>query len=581
MPFDLTFTERQVIQDRQALSQERRATLRKAIGEASIERIASLAAATRSDISEDPADLIPLHSNGLIQDLKHDWLAAPIVDLFDEVGEVARLDLNNDAVVGRRLRGAVERLVVRAQVVDGLATFFGRFEESVLSSLVQPAAECGLVVSSLLFEWMTSAADDASMQSGARFTKEAAALREHRMILCALPYFDQTDEFKGVPLTAQTEIEHLVRIEYPRNAPRWIDVLRHFESTGNDLCELGLIQLRYLGPYETADQIWSRNFFDMALRVGQSAYPLLAHRSAYLAWELYERAATVDETQTLSAVRTLFDSESLWMISSQEGYTKALARYRAGDPRAILEAYRDLTEGTLRRYGSLVVALERLSSGSTVQQPLVFESIGDVESQLWMWDTEPLPTLLGRFLDRNLRNADAHSNVVVAEDGTLLVKMRDGMLETVIPNHAYGRTAGLRSILDGVDVALNHAFIREKERTPYDLSTEPRPPMSANIFERVVQRHAEEETHGLVSRVRRRDNELIVTFHGEAVAEELRGFANSLTRLLEPTLPTILILDEDDAEIAKFLPPRRRAPAGRNEPCPCGSGRKYKRCHGA
>jgi SEC-C motif domain protein len=27
-------------------------------------------------------------------------------------------------------------------------------------------------------------------------------------------------------------------------------------------------------------------------------------------------------------------------------------------------------------------------------------------------------------------------------------------------------------------------------------------------------------------------------------------------------------------------PVRQAAPAGRNDPCPCGSGRKYKRCHG-
>ncbi|MGH9267848.1 MAG: SEC-C metal-binding domain-containing protein, partial [Acidimicrobiales bacterium] len=27
--------------------------------------------------------------------------------------------------------------------------------------------------------------------------------------------------------------------------------------------------------------------------------------------------------------------------------------------------------------------------------------------------------------------------------------------------------------------------------------------------------------------------------------------------------------------------PTRSDKVGRNEPCPCGSGRKYKRCHGA
>jgi preprotein translocase subunit SecA len=44
--------------------------------------------------------------------------------------------------------------------------------------------------------------------------------------------------------------------------------------------------------------------------------------------------------------------------------------------------------------------------------------------------------------------------------------------------------------------------------------------------------------------------------------------------------------DQEVAEGAgkdeKIKPIRREGPAiGRNDPCPCGSGKKYKRCHGA
>ncbi|MBT4094380.1 MAG: hypothetical protein HOE85_10465, partial [Nitrospinaceae bacterium] len=35
-------------------------------------------------------------------------------------------------------------------------------------------------------------------------------------------------------------------------------------------------------------------------------------------------------------------------------------------------------------------------------------------------------------------------------------------------------------------------------------------------------------------------------------------------------------IESDDAEGLK----NRFATAGRNDPCPCGSGEKYKRCHG-
>ncbi|MFC0691585.1 SEC-C metal-binding domain-containing protein [Paraburkholderia humisilvae] len=33
--------------------------------------------------------------------------------------------------------------------------------------------------------------------------------------------------------------------------------------------------------------------------------------------------------------------------------------------------------------------------------------------------------------------------------------------------------------------------------------------------------------------------------------------------------------------IAASQPRQRELKIGRNDPCPCGSGRKYKRCHGS
>jgi len=36
-----------------------------------------------------------------------------------------------------------------------------------------------------------------------------------------------------------------------------------------------------------------------------------------------------------------------------------------------------------------------------------------------------------------------------------------------------------------------------------------------------------------------------------------------------------------DGETLKAKPVAREAKVGRNEPCPCGSGKKYKKCHGA
>ncbi|WP_293313126.1 SEC-C metal-binding domain-containing protein, partial [Pedobacter sp. UBA5917] len=37
----------------------------------------------------------------------------------------------------------------------------------------------------------------------------------------------------------------------------------------------------------------------------------------------------------------------------------------------------------------------------------------------------------------------------------------------------------------------------------------------------------------------------------------------------------------DTREAIPQQPIRKEATVGRNEPCPCGSGKKYKNCHGA
>jgi SEC-C motif domain protein len=37
----------------------------------------------------------------------------------------------------------------------------------------------------------------------------------------------------------------------------------------------------------------------------------------------------------------------------------------------------------------------------------------------------------------------------------------------------------------------------------------------------------------------------------------------------------------DDSEVNPKPPPVRVEKIGRNDPCPCGSGKKYKKCHGA
>ena len=101
--------------------------------------------------------------------------------------------------------------------------------------------------------------------------------------------------------------------------------------------------------------------------------------------------------------------------------------------------------------------------------------------------------------------------------------------------------------------------------------------------------------------------EIVATEHGEAgddtgivefiASGRTRGAAfrqheRSRFRRVDPTAPPFGGADGrahptvdgpwmyTDGEVMPVPPVRLATPPGRNDPCPCGSGRKYKRCHG-
>ncbi len=45
--------------------------------------------------------------------------------------------------------------------------------------------------------------------------------------------------------------------------------------------------------------------------------------------------------------------------------------------------------------------------------------------------------------------------------------------------------------------------------------------------------------------------------------------------------PSDELADEANSQIANESFTREGVKVGRNDPCPCGSGKKYKQCHGA
>ena len=100
MPFDLVLEQPPPFATRGVLSHARRRTLQKAISDNLITQAASLRGSAVTDERVRTAEHIHINASGLVEDLKHDWLAAPILELFDVIAEVASIDLRDDAAVG-------------------------------------------------------------------------------------------------------------------------------------------------------------------------------------------------------------------------------------------------------------------------------------------------------------------------------------------------------------------------------------------------------------------------------------------------------------------------------------------------
>jgi hypothetical protein len=138
VPFDLTYEEPQTVVPREALPDSRRATLRKAIGQELVDRTSLLREAT-VEAGSRSTTVIPLHDSGLTEDLKHDWLAVPAVELLDSVVALSNVDLSDNAFVGAQLRGETAALLARAEEVSELLQFIDLFAPSVIHDLVRPA----------------------------------------------------------------------------------------------------------------------------------------------------------------------------------------------------------------------------------------------------------------------------------------------------------------------------------------------------------------------------------------------------------------------------------------------------------
>jgi hypothetical protein len=274
--------------------------------------------------------------------------------------------------------------------------------------------------------------------------------------------------------------------------------------------------------------------------------------------DLLKAALASDSAVAEEMVLAVHHEQAPWIIEAGPRFWNARKRYLEGDTGAIIEAYRVLCEGVLRRYASLVIGLEHVAVGSAPPHPLVQPYVADVESRLQGLASEGrrLPRLLLTFVERRLRNADAHANVIVDSTGDLVVQLEDGSHESFRPNEIYGKAMGLRSALDGVDIATTVVFTRDIRPTLPVEAVKPTRFTQVQLTQ-IADLAASEYTTGSVVDVDASGSTHRITFDGQAGYEELLALINAYWRVVElvSEAPELLeVVDPEGRLIAEFWP---------------------------
>jgi hypothetical protein len=527
--------------DWDVLPPQRRAIIRQAVGAQSLATLVSPYEHVEPDEGELPQG-VPLPEDRVIEDVKHEWLTKPVVDLLRSLEKLAIVDPLDDAQVGQLLRNRVRRVLLRMEPVRELVAFLGNFESEVVA-LLRDAAIDALGASYFLIVALTADDDLAASDAHEDLAHFQERVTEAQVIFEGLPRGNA--EEMGIEALSATDLSALVLGERLPHA-NWRDNVDALAQSGR-FFDVGGRQFRHILP-TPGPELNGPNFVSLALRMGTNVFPLLAHRALYLTWNLLRRSEATNDVATRDLVAEFLRDESGWIMASSEPYENALRDYLEKDDRlAILEALRALSEGVLRPYGSLLVALHAIASGAQRMSPPIAPALGDL-SQRFAPVKEPSVKLLESFVRADMRNAIAHQRAAVGGGGELIIRNEDGTLTTLIPNHVFGTTAGLRSALDGVDVAVSLYFGHAV--TPHlDPRTFRARFMSTQTIHFMANVAATEHTRGVITAVDARDGVLTLTYEGEDGGEwEL--MLRHLGAVFEPgTFPTLRLVRSDGTPI--------------------------------
>jgi hypothetical protein len=461
---------------------------------------------------------IPIDDAVTAEDLKLEWLRNPAVRLIQSIGLLAASGL--DGKPFGKLPRRFERIASSVAEVTELGDFLSHFDSEILRELWLPILDAAVFAAADLALALTAEDDGEARRAHSLYEAQRDEFETtHYGLLSGLRFMNPQDLGLEFP-SARDHAKKIFGVDlFSRKLrKRHGHQARHLQEAGYDPKNVADQQFSYIGPLEVPEESVA-NYLDFAIRIGSTRFPLLAHRAVYLTNQLVREASSREPKLVHAFVERFFKHEATWVMASGPKFDQALHAYLEDDNRpAVVEALRILSEGVLRPYGSLICALGEVLEGDPPTAFSVEPTLGALERRVGALD-HPAARLLASFVPRELRNADAHESATTGASGELIIRNDDRTTQTVDANDVFGRTASLRSALDGVDVAVNLFFATDLmetanlHNTPEDWSLE--------TLTGLAREAAHQRTRGTVERVESDNGVLTVIYRGRARTQEL------------------------------------------------------------
>ncbi|MFD1707507.1 preprotein translocase subunit SecA [Siminovitchia sediminis] len=307
---------------------------------------------------------------------------------------------------------------------------------------------------------------------------------------------------------------------------------------------------------------------------------------------------------------------------------------RQGDP-GVTQFYLSMEDELMRRFGTdnLKNMMEKfgMDDSEPIQSRLVSKSVESAQKRVEGNNFDARKQLLQ--YDDVLRQQreiiyKQRDEVMSSEDLRPVVEnMIQSVIGRVVGMYAPGSEEEENWNLDGIVAFVNANLLPEGDLTAEDLKRRDPEEMEALIFEKVKARYDEKEEQLTAEQMREFEKVVMLRAvdtkwidHIDAMdqlrqgihlraygqTDPLREYQNEGFNMFENMVASIeeevarfvmkaeirsnlqreevakgqAVNPKEEGGKAKRRPVRRKESVGRNEPCPCGSGKKYKHCHG-